>query len=105
MLVAAQDEMPEVELELDVGLNQVIEDDMVSALHGNDQELLHEMADRHMQAMEIIRKSQERAAEAARLAAEQLAAEQAYEQNWGAPDYDAVFDSDADYSNNDVYDF
>ena len=91
LLVTAHDEMPDVELELDLGLNKVVEDDMIAALHGKDEDLLHEMADRHARAMEIIRDAQERAAEAAR-----LVAEEALEKSWG-PD-DDLFDSDVDYS-------
>jgi len=102
-LAASRDEMHGVVLELDLGLNKVVEEDMTSALHGEDEDLLHEMADRHIQAMNVIRKAQERAAEAARLAAERLAAEKAFEQNWDAAEYDDAFDSDADYSDDNEY--
>jgi Leucine Rich repeat len=127
-MVLAARERGNIDLELDLDLNPVVEDDMIEALvSGNNinDELLHEMAERHLHATEIIRQSQERAARAARLAATRLQREAVLDdddEEWGGPTsvpdildhYDGeeeeeqefaqdqesnVWDSDADYEN------
>jgi hypothetical protein len=55
-----------VDVEFDVRLNAVLEDDMVSALHGKDDDHLREMAEAHSDKIRIIREAQERAKVAGR---------------------------------------
>jgi hypothetical protein len=71
-------------IKLDVRLNPVLEEDIVDALHGENDELLHEMSDRHMEAMEILRKAKQRAALAARATAARLRREDDIEAEWGS---------------------
>jgi len=98
ILVAAKDDLG-IDLRLDVDLNPVLEDDMLSALHGDayNEDLLREMAERHMDAIEVLRESRERASEAARAAATRMDA-------WDAPrgfEDEEFWDSDADYDDED----
>lgn len=104
MLVAVIDDLQGVKLELELDLNPVVEDVMVAALHGDNNDLLHEMAERHTEAMEIINKAPKRAVEAARLVElrRQDAADYSFEDYRndasGAAPYDnSDWDSDADY--------
>jgi Leucine Rich repeat len=107
MRVAVMDDLKSVKLELELDLNPVVQDDMVAALQGNgdNEDLLREMAERHTEAMEIIRKAQARAAEAARLVAARRRRQAAdfdddygYEVPADEPEYDGGdWDSDADY--------
>jgi len=114
MLVAAKDDMGgSSEIELELALNPVIEDETIAALHGEDEYRLRDMAERYMEAMEVIRRAQQRAAEAARMMAARREAETAFDQKWDAPPesfgaegaddedepYEEEWDSDADYEN------
>ena len=117
MLVASRDDLNGVELELELDLNPIVEDEAIAALHGEDEYRLREMAERHAEAMEIIRVAQERAAEASRMAAARReAAGAAYDrQRWDAPPdpydvdlndeeehlYEDEWDSDAVYEDED----
>ena len=58
-----------IDLEIDVTLNNVLEDDMVRALSGEVQDGLEDMVDRHMETVEAIRISEQRAAQASKAAA------------------------------------
>jgi hypothetical protein len=58
-----------IDLEVDVALNNVLEDDMVRALSGEDRDGLEDMVDRHMEVVEAIRVAEERAAQASAAAA------------------------------------
>ena len=106
MKVVAKDDL-EVELELDVRLNPVLEDEMVSALHGEDEDYLREMAEAHMEKMRIIREAEERAKEATQALASREEARAkayaAYEASWDAPtgygEDLSEWDSDAEYDN------
>ena len=107
MKVVAKDEFG-IDLQMDVRLNPVLEDGMVSALHGQDDDLLHEMAEAHNDKMQVIRDTQGRAKEAARARAESSAFE---DTSWDAPvgldddlPDDELLDSDADYENEEEYD-
>jgi hypothetical protein len=55
-----------VDILLDVGMNPVLEDEMVRALcvSDSDSELLNEMAERHLDVLEAIKEAEERAQEA-----------------------------------------
>jgi len=125
MLVAAKDDLDaRVDVQLDLALNPVLEEEAIDALHGSDDDHLRDMAERHTEAMEVIRKAQERAAEARRIMVARRKAEAASDQHWDdAPEelYDDVddddekydhdeqpyddeeWDSDADYENEDEY--
>ena len=53
-----------VELRVDVALNNVLEDGMVRALSGENEDGLEDMVDRHMEAVEVIRIAEMRARQA-----------------------------------------
>eukprot|EP00547_Thalassionema_nitzschioides_P007262 CAMPEP_0194221128 /NCGR_PEP_ID=MMETSP0156-20130528/29939_1 /TAXON_ID=33649 /ORGANISM="Thalassionema nitzschioides, Strain L26-B" /LENGTH=605 /DNA_ID=CAMNT_0038951431 /DNA_START=93 /DNA_END=1907 /DNA_ORIENTATION=+ len=72
-----------IELVIDVGLNHVLEDDMVRAVAGSDEYTLEDMADRHLEALEAIRIAKDRAAHAAAAAAARNE-----RSNWSDSDYD-----------------
>jgi Leucine Rich repeat len=61
MLVATKDCFVNMWLDLELDLNPVVEDEMINALHGRNDDLLVEMAERHTEAMEVLRLSRERA--------------------------------------------
>ena len=97
-----------MDLTVDVTMNDVLEDTMVDALRGSQPEHLSEMAERYLEAMEIIRTAKEQALQAAEAAAARIKAEARLEAAWGAPadignipdeDYENEWDSDADYEN------
>jgi Leucine Rich repeat len=60
MLIAAKDNFINVKLSLELDLNPVVDDDMINALQGRNDDLLVEMAERHTEAMEVLRLSRER---------------------------------------------
>jgi len=101
IMVAATDEMC-LDLTLDIELNPILEEEMVSALHGDVmyKGRLREMADRYMDAMEAIQESRVRAARAADMSSARFREEPEFEARWDVPDgfVDVdVKDSDADY--------
>ena len=69
MITAAKEQYPGLNLKFELDLNPVVEDTMVNALYGHDDEILAEMADRHNEAMDIIRQAHERAVTAAKMLA------------------------------------
>jgi hypothetical protein len=106
MKVAGKDDLG-VEIEFDVRLNNVLEEEMISALHGEDEEHLKEMAEAHIEKMTIIQQAQERAREAAQAVASRADAEAAFSSSWNDPYSDSKkeeWDSDTDYdSEGDMY--
>eukprot|EP00980_Cylindrotheca_fusiformis_P002708 scaffold627_cov125-Cylindrotheca_fusiformis.AAC.25 len=95
-----------LKVRVDVQMNDVLEEEMVSALGGDENyhETLVEMAERHMEAMEALRIARQRAFEAAKAAAKRMKAEAEMEGAWGRPvampeydEYDEKWDSDGDY--------
>ena len=111
MLVAAKDEMGgRVSIEFELALNPVVEEEAIEALYGNDDVRLRDMAEHHTEAMEVLRRAQERAADAARVMAARRRAEMAFDVRWGdetqvepdeeeSLDVEEEWDSDADYEN------
>jgi Leucine Rich repeat len=69
MITAAKELYPGLNLKFELDLNPVVKDTMVNALYGHDDEILAEMADRHNEAMDIIRQAHERAVTAAKMLA------------------------------------
>ncbi|KAG7349264.1 leucine rich repeat LRR-containing protein [Nitzschia inconspicua] len=97
-------------LTFDMRMNEVLEEDIVSALHGEAgfDDKISEMAENYLDAVEVIRETQERALVAARIARARAKAAAAIDDAWGSPvglhavddgleDYDKEWDSDADY--------
>ena len=111
MLVAAKDEMGgRVSIEFELALNPVVEEEAIEALYGNDDVRLRDMAEHHTEAMEVLRRAQERAADAARVMAARRRAEMAFDVRRGdetqvepdeeeSLDVEEEWDSDADYEN------
>jgi hypothetical protein len=85
-------------INVDVKLNGVLEDGMIAALRG-EREFeadLNEMAEQHLEAMEVLRIARKRAFEAAKAAATRMKAEAEMEAAWGAPAHMGVSDYDED---------
>jgi hypothetical protein len=124
MIMATREHYHGVNLKLELDLNPVVEDEMINALYGDNDEILSEMADRHNDAMETLRQAQERADTAARaLAARRRQAvtssstafdddddddgtEDEFEDYYDEAEHDdGLWDSDDDYDENeDGYD-
>jgi hypothetical protein len=108
-----------IDLTMDATMNYVLEDEMVEALRGDSahRDFLHEMAERHLEAMEFIRISKQRAKVAAEAAAARAKHEVRLENAWGASvemgkedeweedldddGFDEEWDSDQDYEEED----
>jgi hypothetical protein len=105
-----------IDLTMDATMNYVLEDEMVEALRGDSgrQDYLHEMAERHLEAMEFLRIAKQRAMVAAQAAAARAKHEAHLENSWGASvemgeeeedweedleddGFDEEWDSDQDY--------
>lgn len=98
-LVQAKDEM-NVDLDVDVQLNHVLEDEMVHALHGEQDydDRLREMAERYQEVLEVLRDARERATTAAAGVSARIKAEEQYEASMDMPyteEAEEVWDSDA----------
>lgn len=66
MIVAARQQG--VTIHLDMVLNPALEDDMVDALHGENEHVLQEMAEQHFNMLEIWQETKQRTAQAAKTA-------------------------------------
>jgi len=79
---------------LDVGLNEVLEEDSIEALHDQDMDRLEEMSEAYMDKIRIIESSKRRRNRAPSLIEEEMEDED----DWSAPVMDGdQWDSDADY--------
>jgi hypothetical protein len=102
MMVTAKERF-HCHIKLDVRLNPVLEEEIVDALHGANDELLHDMSDRHLEAMEILRQAKQRAVLAARATAARLRREDNIEAEWGSVgsiNDDASYDIEDEYEEN-----
>jgi hypothetical protein len=90
-----------MDLVMDVRMNNVLEDEMIASLRGDPdyESKLAEMAERHMEDMEVLRAARQRSLGAARAAAARMREERSMEASWDAPaGFDSeAWDSDADY--------
>lgn len=106
LLLFARNEL-HVHLTMDLELNPVLEDEMLVALQGDElyEDRLHEMAERHTDAMEVLRDAKRRASEAAKAASTRARySEEAFEADWDAAPSDFggdLEDSDGDYEEED----
>lgn len=107
MIITGKDEL-RVDVELDIRMNDVLEEEMLSALHGGDDDYLREMAESHADKMSFIKDAQQRAREALVAARSQLDPE--FIDSWADPvrysdaeveEEEEKWDSDADYENED----
>lgn len=103
-----------MDLTIDARMNNVLEDETISALSGDSkyESDLDTMAETYHEAMEALRIARQRAQEAAKAAAARMKAEAEMDAAWGAPiemrdDYDDDYqwDSDADYDDGEYSDF
>ena len=114
VLQESRHKYPDVKLTMDLRMNDVLEEDTIAALRGDDgyESQIDDMAEQYLDAMEVIKQAQERAKEAARIARERARVAAEYEAAWDAPvamrardddgddrwDYEEeAWDSDADY--------
>jgi hypothetical protein len=104
MILTGKDELG-VTFELDIDMNDVLEEQMVSALHGDDEDYLREMAESHADKVSYIKDAQKRAWEASQndldsVFTDTWADSALYGEADEEPDEQA-WDSDADYENED----
>jgi hypothetical protein len=101
MLVASK--RSEIEISIDASLNHILEESMIAALHSSaqDNSLLNEMADRHMDVLDAIKEARERAAEAATSIRARSATlhSDAFDNDWGDLPDAAMTDDEAWDSN------
>mmetsp|Transcript_23435 Transcript_23435/g.32857 ORF Transcript_23435/g.32857 Transcript_23435/m.32857 type:complete len:434 (+) Transcript_23435:774-2075(+) len=95
-----------IAMTVDVRMNTVLEETMVDALQDTSGEhgSLEEMADRHIEVMEALRVAEERAAEAAKAAAERASASRmGWDDEYDEFDFSHAndYDSDAAYDDDD----
>mmetsp|Transcript_36761 Transcript_36761/g.88996 ORF Transcript_36761/g.88996 Transcript_36761/m.88996 type:complete len:499 (-) Transcript_36761:17-1513(-) len=96
VVLEAQDNL-KCRLQIDATMNHVLEEDVVDALLVQDEfshSLLSEMAERYLDAQEILRESRQRAAEAARMAGARKSSGYEGEDDYGNDEED---DNDWDY--------
>lgn len=103
-----------MEVVIDVQMNNVLEEDTISALRGDPafESELNEMAERYLEALEALRIARQRSMEAAQVARSRMQAQEEMEDDWGAgvpmgeeeddpqgynEEEDEAWDSDADY--------
>lgn len=86
-----------LDIKLDLALNPVLDEELIDALCGDNDELLHDMSDRHLESMEILRQAKQRAALAAKATAARLGRQGDLEAEWGNVGDFADLDSDHSY--------
>ena len=101
MIMAAKEQYQGLNLQLELDLNPVVEDEMVNALYGHDDEILAEMADRHNEAMEILRQANERAMTAAKVLAARRRQTVASSSRLDAYDHDDFDNTEESYNDQD----
>ena len=85
VLYEAKEEYPRMKLSMDMTMNHVLEDDIIAALHGEDDDQLADMAEVYLDALEVMREARQRALEASRMAASRVKAQAERESAWAAP--------------------
>lgn len=85
VLYEAKEEYPSMKLSMDMTMNHVLEDDIIAALHGEDDDQLADMAEVYLDALEVMREARQRALEASRMAASRAKAQAERESAWAAP--------------------
>jgi hypothetical protein len=93
MIVVAKERF-RCKIRADLRLNPVLEEAIVYALRGENDELLNDMSDHHLETMEILRRAKQRAALAARAMAARSRQEDVREAEWGS--VGNVYDGDED---------
>jgi hypothetical protein len=101
MIMATKDQYQGLNLKFELDLNPVVEDDMVNALYGHDDEILIEMADRHNEAMEVLRQVHERAVTAAKVVETRRRQAVAASSQFDPYDYDDYESRDESYDDQD----
>ena len=94
VLHESKENFPRMKLSMDTRMNHVLEDDVVAALHngnddgnddGDDDQLVADMAEVYLDALEVMKEARERALQASRMAASRAKAAAVREAAWGAP--------------------
>ncbi len=97
ILVESKEEYPGMQLNLDMAMNDVLEDEFIAALHGEDDDQLADMAEVYLDALEVMREARQRALEASRMAAARAKATAEREAEWASPP--PSFGDDDDWDN------
>jgi len=99
ILYEAKEEYPGMQLTLDMAMNDVLEDEFIAALNGDDDDQLADMAEVYLDALEVMREARQRALEASRMAAARAKAMAEREAEWAAPPPSFGDDDDDDWGN------
>jgi Leucine Rich repeat len=107
MLVTARSKL-NFDFDIDVTLNTILEEEMVSALEGDNvnEHLLQEMAERHQDALDALKEARSRAAQASAAAAARVRvrADGEYDAEWEAGGIRPTYDDDEDDDEDDIRD-
>mmetsp|Transcript_3395 Transcript_3395/g.9468 ORF Transcript_3395/g.9468 Transcript_3395/m.9468 type:complete len:698 (-) Transcript_3395:228-2321(-) len=87
ILQESRQKYPRIKLTMDMKMNDVLEEDIVAALHGEEgyDDQLADMAEVYLDALEVMREARERALKAAQMAAARAKAQAEGESAWDAP--------------------
>jgi len=87
ILQESKQKYPEMKLSMDMAMNDVLEEDTIAALQGEEgyDDQLEDMAEVYLDALEVMREAKKRALNAARMAAARAKARAEKESSWGAP--------------------
>eukprot|EP00537_Pseudo-nitzschia_pungens_P010884 CAMPEP_0172389894 /NCGR_PEP_ID=MMETSP1061-20121228/6678_1 /TAXON_ID=37318 /ORGANISM="Pseudo-nitzschia pungens, Strain cf. pungens" /LENGTH=901 /DNA_ID=CAMNT_0013120141 /DNA_START=125 /DNA_END=2830 /DNA_ORIENTATION=- len=87
ILQESRQKYPRIKLTMDMKMNDVLEEDIVAALHGEEgyDDQLADMAEVYLDALEVMREARERALKAAQMAAARAKAQAERESAWDAP--------------------
>eukprot|EP00536_Pseudo-nitzschia_multiseries_P002446 jgi/Psemu1/301395/fgenesh1_kg.33_\ len=87
ILQESRQRYPGIKLTMDMKMNDVLEEDIIAALHGEEgyDDQLAEMAEVYLDALEVMREARERALRAAKMAAARAKAQAERESAWDVP--------------------
>lgn len=89
---------PTMKLTMDMTMNDVLEEDIIDALHGEEgyDDQLADMAEVYLDALEVMREARERALKAAKMAAARAKARADRESAWDTPPPGSRYDDDSE---------
>ncbi|VEU36305.1 unnamed protein product [Pseudo-nitzschia multistriata] len=96
VLQESRQNYPRMKLTMDMTMNDVLEEDIIAALHGEEgyDDQLVDMAEVYLDALEVMREARERALKAAQMAAARAKAQAQRESAWDAPSPGSRYDDD-----------
>jgi Leucine Rich repeat len=92
-----------IQLLIDASLNHVLEDHMVQALKGKNRDALDDMAERHLECVEVIRVAEQRASQASRLVSKRSRVQSSDEHDYEGLLYEENDEEEEDVDDDDYY--